>query len=42
MPENKKETICKKCGNKGYFMKDGTVQTCWDCLNKGKLCAIAK
>jgi len=29
---------CPKCGGKKRIQKaDGTIQPCWDCLNKGEL-----
>jgi ribosomal protein L37AE/L43A len=28
----KDNNVCKSCQGKGYFMQNGIVQTCWDCL----------
>jgi len=37
------EEICEKCNNTGMVKeKDGTVHTCWDCLNKEKLSQHSK
>jgi hypothetical protein len=34
----KKKEICSICKGQGYWMDaKGTVQTCWKCLNEGKL-----
>ncbi|MEM3091236.1 MAG: hypothetical protein QXU39_01075 [Candidatus Pacearchaeota archaeon] len=32
------ENVCKKCGGKKIIKeKDGTIHTCFECLEKGRL-----
>jgi ribosomal protein L37AE/L43A len=36
--EEEKTYTCPKCKDTGRVMeKDGTIHTCWDCLNAGRL-----
>lgn len=36
--ELKEKEICSICKGQGYWTDSkGTVQTCWKCLNEGKL-----